>query len=69
MIAYWERIVWRTFKPEVEMLAKSVSDYATYLRDQNKKMKTIHSLTEPIRSLAENLFFQILLCAILLLLN
>ena len=39
---YWERSIWRNFKTEVEMLAKSVYDYASYLRDQNN-VKVIDS--------------------------
>ena len=57
---YWERMVWRVFKPDVELLAKSLSDYARYLRDQNKKMKITHRSMVPVRSLADNLSFQIL---------
>ncbi len=32
---YWERSIWRNFKTDVEMLAKSMHDYASYLRDQS----------------------------------
>ena len=39
---YWERSIWRNFKTEVEMLAKSVYDYASYLRDENN-VKVIDS--------------------------
>ena len=48
--------MWRAFKQDVHMLAKSLSDYASYLREQNK---SAHCSMDPIRSLAENLYFQL----------
>lgn len=57
---YWERSIWRNFKTDVEMLAKSAHDYASYLRDQNKRMKAVHCSMSPIRSMADNISFQVL---------
>lgn len=59
-LSYWEREVWKEFKPEVEMLAKSLHDYASYLRDQNKKMKLVHCSGSPIRSISENITVQVI---------
>ncbi|CAB4024057.1 Hypothetical predicted protein [Paramuricea clavata] len=37
-----------------------MSDYANYLKEQNKKTKHFQSLTEPVRSIADNLDFRFL---------
>ena len=57
---YWERIGWKDFKLDIKTLATSISDYASYLREQNKKTKYLQSQTEPVRSIANNLDLQFL---------
>ena len=53
---YWEcHPNWKSWKCDVEELATSVSNYATYLEDQNKKMKLLHSQFQPVRHLSENI--------------
>ena len=62
---YGERSDWQTFKSQVEKLAISLSDYSSYLRERNKKVKLLQSYTHPVHSVAENIDFQFLLhCAI-----
>ena len=57
---YWERDVWRNFKKEVERLAKSVHDYASYLKEKNKRMKSVHCSMSPVRSIADNIILQVI---------
>ena len=47
-------------KLDIQSLATLLSDYATYLREQNKKAKYIQSFTHPVRSIAYNLYFRFL---------
>ncbi len=44
----------------MERLAKSLHDYASYLRDQNKKMKLVHCSRSPIRSISESITVQVI---------
>jgi uncharacterized protein YukE len=57
---FWERSGWKDFKSDIKSLATSMSDYANYLKEQNKKTKHFQSLTEPVRSIADNLDFRFL---------
>ena len=57
---YWERSGWASLKSVIQTLATSISDYAAYLGEQNKKMKRLQSLPHPVRSIADNLNFQFL---------
>ena len=41
---YWERSGWKDLKLDIQSVATLLSDYATYLREQNKKAKNICSL-------------------------
>ena len=57
---FWERSGWKDFKSDIKSLATSMSDYAAYLKEQNKKTKYFQSLTEPVHSIADNLDFRFL---------
>ena len=57
---FWERSGWKDFKSDIKSLATSISDYAAYLKQQNKKTKHFQSLTEPVRSISDNLDFRFL---------
>ena len=57
---HWERSGWESLKSVIQALATSISDYAAYLREQNKKMKHLQSLPQPVRSIADNLVLQFL---------
>ena len=46
----------------MELLAESVSDYATYLIDHNEKIKRLHLSIQPPRNVSDNLVFQFLPC-------
>ena len=48
---------WATLKPDIEMLATSISNYVTYLLHQNERAKSIHSSVQPPRNVAENLVY------------
>ena len=43
------------FKVHVELLAKSLADYADYLAEKNKHMKNHHSACNPSRQVEDNL--------------
>ena len=40
---FWRRPSWSIFKVHVELLAKSLADYADHLAEKNKHMKNHHS--------------------------
>ena len=44
---YWTRRNWNEFKPKIETLAKSVSEYSGYLSKQCAVSKRLHLYTEP----------------------
>ena len=47
-------------KLDIQSLAILLSDYATYLREQNKKAKYLQSFAHPVLSIADNLDFRFL---------
>ena len=51
---------WKSWKGDIEVLATSVSDYATYLNEQNEKVKKHHSLSHPVRTISDSITFQLL---------
>ena len=51
---------WKSWKGDVEVLATSVSDYATYLNEQNEKVKKHHSLSHPVRMISDCIAIQLL---------
>ena len=57
---YWVRSGWKDLKLDIQSLATLLSDYATYLREQNKKAKYLQSFAHPVRSIADNLDFRFL---------
>ena len=61
---YWEQRGWKEFKPNVERLATSLSEYSDYLTKQCCTTKRVHSSLQPVRQTSENLAFCYLpLCA------
>ena len=61
---YWEQRGWKEFKPNVEKLATSLSEYSDYLTKQCCATKRVHSSLQPVRQISENLSFCYLpLCA------
>ena len=56
---YWTRKNWQEFKSSFGKLAKSISDYASYLSKQSVVSKRLHLFTHPVRQIADNLSFQI----------
>jgi len=52
---FWLRSNWQPWKADVESLATSVSDYALYLQEQNKKMKQHHLQLHPVRQVSDNM--------------
>lgn len=61
---YWEQRGWKEFKPNVERLATSLSEYSDYLIKQCYTTKRVHSSLQPVRQISENLAFCYLpLCA------
>ena len=57
---YWESSGWKDLKLDIQSLATLLSDYATYLREQNKKAKYMQCFAHPVRSIADNLDFRFL---------
>ena len=58
--SYWYRFGWLVMRTDVEQLAQSLAEYTDYLETSKKKMKLHHTLTSPIRVLADNIQFQFL---------
>ena len=58
--SYWAIPAWHTFRDDVESLARSLSGYADYLGKKNKQMKFLHSQLQPVRTVGDNLQFQYL---------
>ena len=56
--SYWSS--WGTVKEDIELLALSLSCYASYHTDQNKKVRNLHFSCHPIQPVSENLSFQFL---------
>ena len=56
--SYWGK--WGTLKEDIELLASSLSCYASYLTDQNKQVRNLHFNCHPIRPVSDNLSFQFL---------
>ena len=52
---FWRRPTWSMFNVHVELLAKSMADYADYLAEKNKHMKSHHSTCVPSCQVEENL--------------
>lgn len=55
--SYWERPIWQPFRNDVESLARSLSQYASYLNEKNKQMKIAHDQLQPIRDVGDHLTF------------
>ena len=55
---YWEQHGWKEFKPNVERLATSLSEYSDYLTKQCCTTKRVHSSLQPVRQISENLAFR-----------
>ena len=51
---------WKSWKGDIEVLATSISDYATYLNEQNEKVKKHHSLSHPVRMISDCITIQLL---------
>ena len=61
---YWERYGWKDLKCDVELLARSLSNYTDYLMKQCDVMKLVHLSPQPVRQISDNLAFCYLpLCA------
>ena len=60
--SFWATSNWKSLKPDMGLLAESVSDYATYLIDHNEKIKRLHLSIQPPRNVSDNLVFQFLPC-------
>ena len=59
--SYWmTNSNWSAWKGDVELLATSVSNYATYLSEQNSKVKRLHSSSHPVRQISDNISLQLL---------
>lgn len=59
----WEH-GWKEFKPNVERLATSLSEYSDYLTKQCCATKRVHTSLQPVCQLSQNLSFCYLpLCA------
>ena len=57
---YWERPHWQPFRNDVETLARSLTEYASYLSEKNKQMKMVHGQLQPIRDIGDHLSFMFL---------
>ena len=55
--SYWEQPIWLAFRNDVENLAHCLAQYAEYVCQIDKQMKLIHSQSQPICEVGENLYF------------
>ena len=52
-----ERPIWQPFRNDVETLARSLTEYASYLSEKNKQMNIVHGQLQPIRDIGDHLSF------------
>lgn len=57
---YWSRPKFAKFKPLIEQLAGSLTQYSDLLTSHNKRMKEIHSSPVPIRQLSDSLSISVI---------
>ena len=57
---YWDRQNWKTLKHDTVLLAQSISGYAEYLDQSNKRSKEVHSSSIPVHEISDNMSITLL---------
>jgi len=52
---YWDRQNWKILKHDTVLLAQSISGYAEYLDQSNKRSKNVHSSLVPVHEISDNM--------------